>query len=293
MIVLLLTTLALVVGCSTPTKQKWLSRFFDGVPVPGGPTNQVTVQYDESGKPLDLKEAPKIDLTPKVAPVFYRHPPYEDKQCSECHKSKYSPELKAPQKDVCFACHDDFAAKLKFKHQPVENGECNACHDPHGSPLPKMLTKLDGALCSECHDSFAKKNKHQPVENGECLSCHKPHASEFAKLLLKPDGKLCFECHDEFQKNLEKAAFKHDPAANGDCRSCHDPHHSDEKGLLIKSPQKVCFECHEEKDIAAIKGHADVGLKTCVDCHDPHFGKDKFLLKIESLKPSTAPAVPK
>ena len=42
-----------VSGCSTQTKQKWLTFFFDGVPVPGAGTNAVPkVAYDEDGRPI-------------------------------------------------------------------------------------------------------------------------------------------------------------------------------------------------------------------------------------------------
>ena len=285
---------ALISAGETSRKQKWLRFFFDGVPDPNAKTNQPAIQYDEDGRPLVVKEAQRINLTPTNAPAFTRHPPYADRQCGECHKSKYSPELKAPQKDVCFACHDDFLKKAKFKHQPAENGDCHSCHDPHGSPYPKMVKKLGKESCLECHDDFSNKFKHLPVENGECTSCHNPHASEFSKLTIKPDAKLCFECHDDFQQKLQKAAFKHDPAGNGDCRSCHDPHQSAEKSLLAKSPQKLCFECHEEKDMAAVKAHANTGQQSCWACHDPHFGGDKFFLKPEAVKlPTIQPAPPK
>lgn len=285
---------ALIAAGETSRKQKWLRFFFDGVPDPNAKTNQPAIQYDEDGRPLVATESKQIDLTPTNVPAFTHHPPYANRECSECHLSKYSPELKAPEKDVCFACHDDFFEKAKFKHQPAENGECSACHDPHGSPFPKMVKKVGKESCMECHDDFSKKFKHTPVENGECLSCHNPHASQFAKLTIKQDAKLCFECHDDFQQKLEKAAFKHDPASNGECNACHDPHHSAQTGLLKLSPQKTCFECHEEADIAKSKAHADMGDKSCSACHDPHFGTDKLFLKPGALKqPTNSPAPPK
>jgi predicted CXXCH cytochrome family protein len=275
---------ALIATGETSRKHKWLSLFFDGVPDPNAKTNQPAIQYDENGRPLTFDDTPQIILAHTNASTFVSHPPYDDRQCTECHKSRYSPELKAPQKAVCFECHDDFLEKFKFKHQPAENGECNACHDPHGSPHPKMVKAPGKESCMECHDDFSKKVIHQPVENGECTSCHNPHASPFAKLVIKQDAQLCYECHDDFEQRLNKAAFKHDPAANGDCRSCHDPHHSNEKNLLTFSPQKLCFECHEEADIAAVKAHANTGQQSCFTCHDPHFGGGKFFLKPGALK---------
>jgi len=129
--------------------------------------------------------------------------------------------------------------------------------------------------------------KHLPVENGECSSCHNPHQSDNKKLLLKVDAKLCFDCHEDLQQKLTKAAFKHDPAGNGDCGSCHNAHASAESGLLLKERAQICFECHEQKDMAAVKAHANVLQKSCLECHDPHFGQDKYLLKT-AAKPNGA-----
>jgi predicted CXXCH cytochrome family protein len=180
-------TVAFLVGCSTPAKQKWLPRFFDGVPVPGVKTNQTAVQYDEDGRPLVFKEALQINLTPPVVPSYSRHPPYENKECSECHKSKYSPELKGPENRICFACHDDFLEKAKFKHQPVE--ECRSCHDPHGSAFPKMLTKPGNSLCFDCHEEKdLSQGNHVANAKKDCLLCHEPHVGH-DEFLLKLDEK--------------------------------------------------------------------------------------------------------
>jgi predicted CXXCH cytochrome family protein len=277
---------AILAGCSTQTNRKWLTIFFDGVPGTGTATNASLVVLDENGKPLDRTPAIQAAVAAPVKPKFTAHPPYEEKKCSECHESRFSVKMKGPQKQVCFSCHDDFLGKVKFKHQPVDNGECSSCHDPHGSANPKMLVQAGQTLCFQCHDEFPKtaKVKHQPVENGECLSCHSAHASDEKKLLIKPGAKLCFECHDDFQKLLENAAFKHDPVANGDCNSCHGPHQSEFPKLLLKDPRKLCFECHEEKDMVKVKAHAQVEQKGCSDCHDPHLGKDKFFLKADAAK---------
>jgi predicted CXXCH cytochrome family protein len=276
--------LALLAGCATEKKQKWLSFFFDGVPAPGATTNAPAIVYDENGKPLDRAVAAQVASGPAPKPKFVAHPPYEDRKCNECHESRFSVKMKETQRQVCFACHDDFLEKAKVKHQPAENSECSECHDPHGSANPKMLVLTGQELCFKCHDETQKqistaKVKHQPVENGECASCHNPHASEIKKLLVKPDGKLCFDCHEDLDQALSKAAFKHDPAGNGECGSCHNPHVSSEKGLLIKSRAILCLECHEEKDLAKVKAHTDAPNKACLECHDPHLGKDKFLLK--------------
>ncbi|MCX8091801.1 MAG: cytochrome c3 family protein [Verrucomicrobiae bacterium] len=277
--------LAALLGCSTQTRHRWLTFFFDGVPPLGAQTNPPpAVAYDEDGRPLILT-APATTATPAAAPPYTRHPPYEDRQCTECHESRFSVRLKGTQLQICFACHDDFLPNLKVKHQPAENGDCTACHDSHGSPLPKMLTKPVPALCADCHDDpLAKGNvKHQPVENGDCAACHAAHGSAQKGLLPKPAAALCWDCHDNF---LEKAAFKHQPVEDGDCASCHVPHASPHKGLLTKADPQVCFECHETADLAKVEAHRDQLEQTCSRCHDPHVGAEKFLLKPGVARPA-------
>jgi predicted CXXCH cytochrome family protein len=224
--------LAALAGCSTQTKHRWLTFFFDGVPPIGAETNPppAAIAYDEEGRPVGVF-LPSTNAAPAPAPPFTRHPPYEDRQCTECHESKFSVRLKDTQLKVCFACHDDFLAALKVKHQPAENGECTACHDSHGSPLPKMLTKAVPALCSECHDDVLAKGavKHQPVENGECASCHLPHAGPNKALLVKADPQVCFECHET--ADLAKVAAHRDQLEQA-CSRCHDPHAGKEKFFL-------------------------------------------------------------
>ena len=331
-VLLVLCALGILAGCTTQTKRKLLTFFFDGVPAAGVKTNAPVTEYDEDGRPLAKIRAPVTDTKSAKAPPFTAHPPYEEKSCNECHQSKFSVKLKGTQKQVCFACHDDFLEKAASKHQPADNSECTACHAPHGSAAPKMVLRTGKALCGECHDDFLPKAKsqHVPVLSGECLSCHNPHAST-NKFLVKLAGKaLCFDCHDDFLAGakvkhapaesgecsachnphastnkflmklagksmcfdchddfLEKAKFKH--TAVDDCSACHNAHKSSETALLIKPRAQLCLECHEQKDLAAVKGHAQNGDKSCLQCHDPHAGQEKFLLKA-GLQP-TSPAL--
>jgi len=211
-----------------------------------------------------------------------KHAPVESGECLSCHHPHQASNKKLLLKtgqDLCYDCHDDLTAKFKVKHLPVENGECLSCHNPHATDAKKLLIKPADKLCYDCHDDFQSrlekaKVKHAPVENGECLSCHNPHASPNKKLLGKTTPALCWDCHDNF---LKKAKFTHDPVE--DCTSCHNPHQSGESKLLLKSPATLCLDCHEQKDLQAVKGHADAAGKSCLQCHDPHVGTDKYLLK--------------
>src|SRR5947209_4789829 len=88
----ILCAVAILVGCSTQSKHKWMTRFFDGVPVPGASTNRgPVVRYDEDGHPMGILTPLPTNVAAAVAPPFTRHPPYEERKCTECHESKYSP----------------------------------------------------------------------------------------------------------------------------------------------------------------------------------------------------------
>ena len=192
---------AFLAGCKvTEENYKRLSYFFDGVPDPHARTNAVPTATVSAGTNATAPAAVKL-------PVFFKHPPYADRQCFECHESAFSVRMKGTQRQVCFACHDDFLTKPKFKHAPAENSECSSCHNPHGSPIKKMLVKGGGALCGDCHDDPLGKNKvkHQPVADGDCAACHQPHASDFKGLLKQPAPKLCSECQDRKSTRLNSS----------------------------------------------------------------------------------------
>jgi len=277
--------LLLFVGCSTESKHKWLSRFFDGVPAPGATNAPAAVSEDETRPASTNAAAIAIAVKPLVPHTL--HPPYHDGNCTECHESKFSQKMKGPMNSVCFACHDDFLGKTKFKHQPAETGDCASCHDPHESPNKKLLVRTGKAMCLECHDDpLAKgKIKHQALESGDCLDCHSPHASNVKGLLKKPLAASCFECHDDF---LKTAKVKHAPVENGECMSCHAPHASDHKGLLIKAGSAMCFDCHETADVAKVEAHKVPGSDNCTSCHDPHASAAAKLLKPSAVKSKEA-----
>ena len=227
----------LITGCSSssPSKQKWLSFFFDGVPESdSGKTNLVAKagpavpsSDPEAKEPI----APAAGSTNKVAtgPALVLHQPYAEEQCSECHDMRSGMRLKAKPKDLCFTCHDDFLEKAVVKHSPVENGECLSCHDPHQAPNKKLLTKAGKALCFDCHDDPAEKSKfvHSGLE--DCYACHTPHAGPEEKLLVKNAAKLCFDCHET--KDME-AVKGHAGMGNTACLKCHEHHAGGDKFLL-------------------------------------------------------------
>ncbi|MGA2178239.1 MAG: cytochrome c3 family protein [Verrucomicrobiota bacterium] len=264
----------LLAGCSTETKYKWLSTFFDGVPVPGATNAPPPVVPEEmaaaNSSPNALPPKPAV----KVVNTHTTHPPFADGQCTECHESKYSQGLKGTQNAVCFSCHDDFLAKARIKHQPVENGECSSCHDPHESEYKNLLRKKGNELCLICHDDplAAGKVKHQAVESGDCLDCHSPHASNFKGLLKKSVKDTCFDCHDD----VAKKKVVHQPVGDGDCLACHTPHASANKHLVTKTVPGLCWDCHDNF-LEKAKFKHDV-VEDCTSCHNPHQSDEAKLL---------------
>jgi predicted CXXCH cytochrome family protein len=278
---IILCGIALLVGCNTERSHRWLTVFFDGVPQPGT-TNHPPANADAAPNQFALaRSRPATNESLAARTTFVSHTPFEDRQCTECHKSQFDVSMKGTQREVCFACHDDFLQKPKFKHQPAENSECTSCHQPHGSPNKGMVKLVGKALCLDCHDDPVAKVKftHQPVESG-CQDCHQVHASDQPKLLKKTSRELCMDCHDD---PLAKAKFKHQPAESG-CLDCHAAHGSAESKLLPKPVDKLCLDCHEQKDIDASKGHKNIAGMACLKCHDAHAGSEQYLLKPEFLK---------
>ena len=141
----------LIVGCTTQSKQKWLTFFFDGVPQPGQTTNALVGVVATQTNATNLV-APVA--APPARPPLIKHPPFANRECTACHESTYSQKMRGKAGEVCFDCHKTARTNFfagKIKHQPVENGECTACHAPHLSEFKKLLIKPVGKLCFECH----------------------------------------------------------------------------------------------------------------------------------------------
>ncbi len=100
----------------------------------------------------------------------YKHKPYVDEQCLDCHTIFHSEEtqLRYTQSDIdlCYSCHPQ--AGLGTTH-PVGEGvidpntgqmmTCTStCHQSHSAPYPYLLTLSGtGALCVSCHTEFLSK----------------------------------------------------------------------------------------------------------------------------------------
>lgn len=231
-------------------------------------------------KPMPTWKAGTLSPIKDKAP--YIHGPYEQGDCSVCHKHK-DPKNPGPVLDatneLCLGCHEEYRDYVQraVKHRPaVEN--CSYCHNAHNSRNEHLLHDEAGALCLRCHDGVKQllataKVKHSPMEEGsKCMNCHAPHGSNVEALLLKTPFDLCMDCHSKdnvldskgkaltnMKKLLDDNPEWHAPVAAKDCSVCHNPHAGNHFRMLASeypakfyepySAQKyaLCFECHNEQ----------------------------------------------
>jgi len=232
-----------------------------------------------------------------IADKKFKHGPYKDRSCIECHNPHGSPFKKFTRKErsaLCFTCHtesENMASSGKVVHFPVKQGECTLCHDPHQSDIAYHL-KFDSisGLCGSCHSKNMVKYKymHEPFESGDCNACHSPHVSEVKRLLVEEGTTLCLNCHKEREEEF-KRKYVHEPVKK-DCSLCHDPHGSeteshlrtqkDKDGKYIRYEQPLkesCLVCHRKLDPEVAKQiekssvtHKPVAEGKCTICHTPH-----------------------
>lgn len=171
------------VGCATPEERhRLLTIFFDGVPP----------LYPEEPEPLsdapDDGDALPTERERSGDRIVSVHGPVAEKECDQCHSSRYSNKLKVEKEELCWTCHDreDFAGEAV--HGPFEAGFCQACHDPHRSKHEYLLVSDRTDLCESCHEQYdmAGVPEHSSGEDRLCQSCHDPHAAA-RKFMLKAD----------------------------------------------------------------------------------------------------------
>jgi len=126
-----------------------------------------------------------------------------DVACSSCHRIHTAHDKardKATQTDVCFACHKEQRAQLRWpSRHPIDEGKvvCSDCHNPHGTAGPKQLVRdTVNDTCYACHmekrGPFVRS--HEPVQE-DCTICHNPHGSANPSLLKVRAPFLCQSCH--------------------------------------------------------------------------------------------------
>jgi predicted CXXCH cytochrome family protein len=217
------------------------------------------------------------------APPFkqkYQHGPVAVGACTACHSPHETAEkalLKAPVRELCLKCHDDFAKAMQAAavvHPPVKEKPCTSCHNPHSSSVPSMLKVKMPDLCVGCHKEIGKKLKsakvtHKPVLEGKlCGNCHATHFSKAKGLLAGDEKSVCLGCHDtdklgkpplrNIKKEVEGKKSLHGPIQKNRCSGCHDPHASDYPRILTgrypedfyapytEGSYDLCLSCHDK-----------------------------------------------
>jgi len=189
-------TLGLVVqgvGCATPEERhRLLTMFFDGVPPLYPEEPERVLEGPDPEEPEPLSEEPSEGIAPQVTRarganrIVSVHGPVAEKECEQCHSTRYSNQLIAEKEELCWTCHDpeDFAGEVV--HGPFAAGFCQACHDPHRSKYEYLLVSDSTDLCESCHEQYdmAAIAEHNSGDERLCQSCHDPHAAD-RKYMLK------------------------------------------------------------------------------------------------------------
>jgi predicted CXXCH cytochrome family protein len=170
----MLVCLLFAAGCSSQTKGRLLRVFFTGVDA----TNTVFVTTS-TNLPAGTNTLVQAAI-PTTAPVGSVHKPYLDRNCTACHLTAMSQELRVNGSGLCLECHDKLIGTAKYVHAPIAAGKCDDCHQGHESPEKALLLRKAQDLCVECHElpQMAQVRGHANIGSAECLSCHDPHRSE-------------------------------------------------------------------------------------------------------------------
>jgi predicted CXXCH cytochrome family protein len=162
-------------GCSVRKNYKTLSFFFDGVPDPNVPVRAST------GSP-----SAAAGSNNQVAAVkMYRHKPYAEGKCDECHLADKK-QLVTVKAELCIKCHAPAVNQYPVMHAPVAIGQCLWCHEPHESDSPRLLKTTAPQLCLQCHDLELLPSDIKPHQSDQanCLACHTGHGGVKPSMLL-------------------------------------------------------------------------------------------------------------
>lgn len=178
--VLLSVLLIINFSCSSSEGKKILSIFFDGVPQGENEklaADSLLVSNENKKKQGNNKK--------RVVQQMFFHPPYQARECYNCHNLQAGNELIEQPPKLCYTCHEDFNNQFAVLHGPVASGYCTQCHNPHSSKLPKLLKRKGQELCLYCHEKsdVFKNAVHEDIDDTNCIECHNPHGGEDRFLL--------------------------------------------------------------------------------------------------------------
>ncbi len=137
-------------------------------------------------------------------------------------------QLKQPQPELCYGCHQNIQAKfaLPFHHR-VQEGlmQCTNCHTPHGTITASH--QLNAAMfnaCTKCHIEVQGPfvYEHPAVSVVGCVGCHNPHGSVNHFMLVRRQTRfICLECHTGFHAQAQVPHGRLGFQTGGDCTRCH------------------------------------------------------------------------
>jgi len=256
-------------------------------------------------RPLCLDCHRTLDMAALAAPPAVVHPPFQDGDCSECHRSHNAdaPNLiRDPGGKRCLECHRGMRKVMLLKpvsaHTAVLEGRCGSCHDLHFSANAALLRLPPNELCPSCHAAVVKAPgggawpvEHKPVAEGKCRLCHRHHTAASPALLKTPSPQVCRPCHGNFFAEFDSKLIttRHEPVKEGNCASCHDLHGAAGAKLLKEGARRaVCVGCHPKligshhavsiAELQAKEGGAQAGTSGCTHCHTPHASTERRLL---------------
>ena len=220
MLALVVTSVALVVGCSTESRYRIKTIIFTGVPpLHGEASEDATATQDPRQAAQAEQMARQQQHREALITKYWQHGPFAAGECERCHnlgQSKSflgnqdtttlapgpvaqvsaSSRLLLPRQRLCATCHThhgtEFVQGLGLQHHlPAATGECTACHSPHQSLRQYMLRKSDNhELCSSCHQPATLSPVHMDSPERDCIDCHNAHVGVSRSLLRSDTSEL-------------------------------------------------------------------------------------------------------
>ncbi len=184
-------------GCDPEKHYETLSFFFDGVPDPNAPVE-------------DLSDTPGAQARRRLAIKLKFHPPYAEEKCNACHLS-HEPAALMPDASVCLTCHAQVPEQFQMMHGPVAAGSCLTCHNPHQSTDNYLLRRPARQMCASCHEPPDTLEPLPPAHldpEQSCINCHHGHGGDNPYFLREPGP----EQTDTEQTDAEQADQESDPA---------------------------------------------------------------------------------
>ncbi len=190
LVLYIILSVLMPIGCNQATRYKILTFFFEGVPPPGSRERAAAIakkkaQEDSSDDPVAKDKPVRVARQTDSS----RHAPI--KYCNKCHRGtmrKRKRQLIKPVPDLCYSCHKQDYTRSVYVHAPVRIGDCLECHTHHQSGFIHLQKAAQPALCYQCHlqQDMNTIPGHQESQDVICTKCHNPHSSSEKKLLRSP-----------------------------------------------------------------------------------------------------------